>query len=276
MSRTTRKREPIADDPDFPADAFAGTAPYYAKYRVPYPKELFYDLRRRANISAAGWMLDLACGTGEIALPMAPFFREVWAVDQEPEMIAVGRSKAIAADVGDISWRTGRAEDLDLPPASFELVTIGNAFHRVDRALVANRAWQWLIPRRCFALLFSTTVWSGKEEWQLRAVEVIGRWTKPSRRADEINSRAPSHEQILSSAGFEKIEEHRFEVPYVWTIESFVGFLYSTSAASKALLGDAVADFEADLRLVLLDYDSAGRYSETIQFAYILARRPAE
>ena len=35
--------------PDFPVDAFAGTAPYYVQYRVPYPAGLLQDLRARAG-----------------------------------------------------------------------------------------------------------------------------------------------------------------------------------------------------------------------------------
>lgn len=167
--------------PKFPAAAFAGTAEYYAKYRPLYPDELFADLRTRAATSGMGRLLDLACGTGEIALPLALHFREVWALDFEPEMIEVGRRKAAAINVGNITWRVGLAEDLDAPAQSFELITMGNAYHRVDRELVADRAFEWLAPSGCFALLFADSVFSGSEQWQLRAVEVIAKWTGAGR-----------------------------------------------------------------------------------------------
>ena len=37
--------------PNFPADAFAGTATYYARYRVPYPTVLLNDLVERAGVT---------------------------------------------------------------------------------------------------------------------------------------------------------------------------------------------------------------------------------
>src|SRR5215813_11030659 len=54
--------------PDFPVDAFAGTAPYYVRYRVPYPAELLQDLVARASLTGKGRLLDLACGPGRVVV----------------------------------------------------------------------------------------------------------------------------------------------------------------------------------------------------------------
>ena len=126
--------------PNYPTDLFAGTARYYVQYRIPYPIELTDDLRIRAKLTGKGWLLDLACGTGAVALSMYAFFDEVLAVDQEPEMIEVGRQKAEQLGAENITWMTGRAEDFKAQPGSFELITIGAAFHRLDRRLIAERA----------------------------------------------------------------------------------------------------------------------------------------
>jgi hypothetical protein len=47
--------------------------------------------------------------------------------------------------------------------------------------------------------------------------------------------------------------------------------LYSTSFASRDVLGEAQADFERDLRAALLEYDGTGRYTEAISFHCIAA-----
>src|SRR5215510_10732801 len=132
--------------PDFPVDAFAGTATYYVRYRVPYPAGLLKALSTRAGLTGAGRLLDLACGPGRIALALAASFREVWAIDREPEMIEVGQQEAAQQSVHYITWMIGKAEDLRAPPASFALVTIGEAFHRLDQPLVAKHTLQWLQP----------------------------------------------------------------------------------------------------------------------------------
>src|SRR5690349_18761785 len=113
--------------PDFPRDAFAGTAAYYLRYRVPYPNALLHDLVERAGITGQGRLLDLACGPGRVALALAASFREVWAIDLEPEMIAVGQYEAAQRGVSTIAWMVGKAEDVQAPPAWFELITIGDA-----------------------------------------------------------------------------------------------------------------------------------------------------
>ena len=92
--------------PDFPAAAFAGTATYYAKHRPPYPKALMEDLLARARITRDARLLDLACGPGRISIPLASSFREIWAIDLEPEMIEVGQEEARRRGVANIRWRS--------------------------------------------------------------------------------------------------------------------------------------------------------------------------
>jgi SAM-dependent methyltransferase len=277
MTESAQNRDPIWPiTPEFPPDLFSGTARYYAQFRPPYPRELIEDLAVQAQVSGEGRLLDLACGTGEVALAMAEFFREVWAVDQEPEMIEVGREKAEREGIAKLKWTVGRAEDVDAPPSSFELITAGNAFHRLDRRLIARRALEWLSPRRSLAILGSNSVWTGKEEWQAAAVEVVRKWAGAQPSTGQGGSDQPglSHKQVLGAEGFEDIRERAFPTPYAWTLDTFIGYLQSTAIISRAALGERFEVFEADLRDVLLKFDSSGRYRETIDFYYILARRP--
>src|SRR5215475_3026052 len=139
--------------PDFPLDAFAGTATYYLRYRVPYPQALLRDLVERAGVTGQGRLLDVACGPGRIALALVSSFREVWAIDREAEMVEVGQKEATQRGVHHITWMVGKAEDLQAPPASCALITIGEAFHRLDQPLVAKHTLQWLQPGGCVAIL---------------------------------------------------------------------------------------------------------------------------
>ena len=141
------------DAPTHPTDAFAGTAEYYARYRVPYPKTLLDDVRKQAKVTGSGRLLDLACGPGRVALPLSPYFGEAWAVDQEPEMIEVGRAAARRLGVTNLRWTVGRAEDVAAAPGSFELITVGEAFHRLDQPLIAKRALARLAPGCCLVTM---------------------------------------------------------------------------------------------------------------------------
>jgi SAM-dependent methyltransferase len=266
--------------PEYPPDLFRGAATYYALHRPAYPQRLLDDLGTRANVSGTGKLLDLACGTGEVALALHESFREVWAIDLEPEMVDAGRAKATKGGVANVRWMIGRAEDVDAPAGSFELVTSGNAFHRLDRRLVAHRVLDWLAPGCCFAVLGSSSLWSGKADWQAIASDVVREWTDhPGRAAVASPDQAPSqprqtHQGVLEDAGFEEVTEYQFPTQHVWTLDSFIGYLYSTSVGSKVVRSGVADEFEAALRQRLLAYDTSGRYAETIEFYYILARRP--
>ena len=54
----------------FAADLYRGTAGHYDRYRLPYPEVMTADLIERAGVSGAGRLLDLACGTGQLAFPL--------------------------------------------------------------------------------------------------------------------------------------------------------------------------------------------------------------
>ena len=266
--------------PNFPLDAFAGTAAYYLRYRIPYPEALIKDLVARAGITGAGRLLDLACGPGRVALALVSSFREIWAIDLEPEMIEVGQEEAAQRGVANINWMVGRAEDVQAPPASIELITIGEAFHRLDQQLVAKQALEWLRPGSCLASLGSYGVMEGKEPWQRIVAEIVRRWISRARPGGDGSAQpqpgsGPKHyELVLRETGFEAVASYSFVEPHDWTIETIIGNLYSTSFCSKKVLGDNSEAFEADLRAALLAHDPSGTYRETMGFGYTIGRRP--
>src|ERR1044071_349544 len=99
--------------------SFKGTAWYYARSRPGYPAELIARLAERAGLDSTGRLLDLGCGTGPLAVPLAPYVDEVVAVDREPEMLAAFDAPANVRKV------EARAEDVDESWGRFRLATIG-------------------------------------------------------------------------------------------------------------------------------------------------------
>lgn len=255
---------------------FSGTAEYYRRFRVPYPEVLLSRLCSKAGLSGHGRLLDLGCGTGEIAVPLAPWFAEVVGVDVEPEMLQEAAKRAVAAGCSNIHWYQGSAMDYVAPQQSFELITIGSAFHWMDRALLARRCQDWLVPGQPLAILGSNSTWTGTAQWQGIARTVIRRWLGEARRAGSGNfgTSERRHEVVLADEGFETEEFHKL-VYYTWELNSFIGYLFSTSFASREVLGDMAQEFEADMRRTLLEHDSSGCYREKIVFYCILGRTSA-
>lgn len=79
-----------------------------------------------ASIELGHRVLDIACGTGEPALPAARIVgREgyVLATDLAPEMLAVAREKATAEGLENVEFRLSDGEELDVETSSFDAVT---------------------------------------------------------------------------------------------------------------------------------------------------------
>jgi SAM-dependent methyltransferase len=266
--------------PNFPRDAFAGTADYYVRYRVPYSGRLLRDLVDRAGITGAGRLLDLACGPGRLALALASSFQEIWAVDLEPEMVEAGRRQAALRGVEKIKWIEGRGEDLDAPPASFELVAIGEAFHRLDQQLMATQILRWLKPGGHLATLGCYSILSGREPWQQLVLGIVrsstGQELKECGSAGRpTTGRGPEHdERVLRDAGFAEVASYPFVEPHEWTVDAILGYLYSTSVCSKRVLGSEAESFEARLKAALLAHDAAGIFRENIQWGYTIGSKP--
>ena len=228
----------MSDDLDYLTGSFAGTARYYLQYRVPYPQELIDHLRSRLKFSGEGMMLDLACGPGRFPLRMHRFFREIWALDREEEMIQVVRESAGQAGVTSVRWLVGRAEELEAPSDAFELVTVGSAFHRLDRKRVMARALQWLTPGGAMVVMGCNAAWKGGRRWQHVVAEIIAKWMDKPMKGSGIGERFVPYGDVLAAGGFVDIEHHRFPTPHTWTLDAFIGYMYSTAKASKASSGE--------------------------------------
>lgn len=263
----------------FRTDLYRGTAPFYDRYRRPYPQDLLNDIVERLPVSGDGTLLDLACGTGQIAIPLADHFATVWAVDQEEESVSYGRDKAVSRGITNISWVAGSAESIALDGA-FDLIAVGNAFQRLDRQLVAQRMFSWLKPGGGVALLWSETPWDGDRPWQTAMRELFQDWMAVTGSTDRVPpgweaamERDP-HSQVLRRAGFDYVGRYAFSVEQTWTLETLAGFVYSTSFLSREVLGEQHAVFERDLADRLLACEISGSFNVLASYAYDLARKP--
>jgi ubiquinone/menaquinone biosynthesis C-methylase UbiE len=269
----------VSDRPVFRPDLYRGTASFYDQYRQPYPVALVDDLSRRVSARGSGRLLDLACGPGTVTFALHDRFAEVWAVDQEPEAVELGERKAAERGVRNVRWTAGRAEDVD-PDEVFDLVTIGTAFHRLDRRRVAALSMQWLRPGGHLALLWSDTPINGPAPWQRVLAGILVDWMQRAGTEDRIPAdwaediaRHP-HAGVLADAGFLIEGRYEFRAVHDWTLDALIGLVYSTSLLSRVALGGLADAFEADVRDRLRAVESAGVFREHAVYAYDLAVRP--
>src|SRR5579859_6401869 len=80
--------------------------------------EAFID---RLQIQPGSRVLDVACGTGNLAIPAARKGAQVWGVDIAPNLLEQARKRA-AAEGLDATFEEGDAEQLPYPDAHFDVV----------------------------------------------------------------------------------------------------------------------------------------------------------
>jgi SAM-dependent methyltransferase len=267
--------------PNMRADAFAGLADDYVRFRLPYPAAMLEALLADARLPAAPRLLDLAAGPGRVSLPIADRFAEVWAIDQEPDMIAAGQREAVRREISNVRWSVGRAEDCDAPSGGFDLVTIGEAFHRLDRPNVARRVLAWLKPGGALVTLGLGGAVGAAPLWRQVMAHVVRDFVgEPSRRLGAPNAtpadELADQERDIREAGFVEVVSHDFTVEHVWTLKTLLGNARSMSFLSPRALGARHAAFEAALGRALGACEPSGRYAETIGCGYTIARKLRE
>ncbi|WP_152366050.1 class I SAM-dependent methyltransferase [Microlunatus speluncae] len=263
--------------PEFAPDLFAGTAEYYAKYRDGYPEAMLDDIMITAGSPGDGTLLDLACGTGQVAIPMARRFTDVWAVDQEPDMIKVGAAAATRAGVG-VRWTCGRAETLAVGDGELRMITIANAFHRLDRRPVARSARRWLSDGGTLVIMGSgRRPEDPRPEWELIIQRSVREWRRSASPPAPTSDQSPpgqrliSHEDLLAEEGF-RVTHRSFVESRERSLDEVIGHVYSRSYASRRALGPKVDEFEAQLRRRLTDHQPNGRFAEDVGYFFSIGR----
>ena len=249
---------------------FKSTAELYSRFRVPYPESLVAGLKADAELSYDAQVLDLATGPGRLALALAPSLRTIVAVDVESEMLAEGKRVARRKGVANVEWVHSRAEDLTIAPGSLDLVTIGEAFHRLDQDIVLRRIRHWLKAGACVAIVGCFGVLDGDYAWQESLRRAVSDWTKERPTVPSGPPRGKVHDaRRLAEAGFGDVTNKEFVMSHTWTRESILGHLHSTSRFSLAALSDERDDFDRVV-LAVLDGDGSDRFPQEVSCGYTI------
>lgn len=267
-------------------DIFAGTAEYYARYRMDYPHAL-YEVARDAfslNGHPSGTLLDLGTGTGFIALELARHFERVVGLDVDAEMLHFAGKAAEHRAVTNAEWRQLPAEDLatlDGTPLGgpYRLVTAGSAFHWMDQARILGLLRTRLEPGGGILLAGLPGFISIDDTRQTDPLAevilpVVRKYLGEQRRAGSGTYAPPPKrwEDFLAEGGYEGIEVGYVPFSIEFDLGGVVGLLYSTSFANRRILGDRVETFESDLRDALLAFEPSGRYQRSYEAEWVLCR----
>jgi len=126
--------------------AFDEAAPTYDAVDVDFFTPMGAELVRRARIRAGEHVLDVGCGRGAVLVPAAaaagPDGR-VTGIDLAPAMVEL-TARALA-ELPTVTVSVGDAQQPDLPPGSFDVVTAGQVLFFLPDPPAALRAYRALL-----------------------------------------------------------------------------------------------------------------------------------
>lgn len=107
---------------------------FYHRFRRGYPAAVVDTVVESFDLTVDDALIDLGCGTGQLALPFAERVRAVVGVDPEPDMLQRARQAADEQGAVNVSWMLGQDSDMPavgalLGAGSLGAVTIGQALH---------------------------------------------------------------------------------------------------------------------------------------------------
>ena len=253
-------------------DIFKGTAWFYARNRAGYPQAFFDMIKDKFNLSKNDRVLDLGCGTGQIAIPICQYVREVVAMDPEPEMLAEGKIMAEKSGASHIWWIEGGSEDLvdmESELGKFQLAVVATAFHWMNREKTLDDLYEMLNEGGGIVIANLDNNLFRKPE----IVQVVKKWLGEERRAGSGVYKPPArpHEEVISESKFHRMEFWQYPLVFTNDIDGIIGNIYSTSMANQEVLGDKKEAFEKDLRDTLLKVNPSGKFVSEGQVQAFLA-----
>ena len=189
-----------------------------------------YPLTEKLARELGGPLLDLACGTGTMAIRMAEQGFQVTGVDIIPEMIALASRKAFKQGVS-IEWVVADARTFHLQKQFRFIYMLGNAFQhfltRADQEALLARVREHLHPQGYF--LFGTRNPSPRNLFETRFPEPQT-YTMPDGRQYVLNEQQEYdpitqiqhytfHEHWLTPQGLQEKKKYHGALRYVFPQE---------------------------------------------------------
>ena len=263
--------EPIPFEPE----RFRSAAAHYLQGRPGYAPALIEDVAALLRLDGAGRLLDLGCGPGQLAMAFRPLVAEALGMDPEPEMLALGDRLASEAGLA-VEFRQGASHDLADGMGPFRLVTIGRAFHWMDRAETLRRLDRLVEPGGAVVLFRVDHVdvpangW--RESYEAAQVGALG----SGKRAAWRQPGWVRHEAFLIASAFRDLHRVGVIEQRRTPAASLVDRALSMSSSTRARLGDdGAARLREQIETIVDQVATDGLVTEIVESTALIARRPA-
>lgn len=225
--------------------------------RPPYPDSLF-DILESLIPDPSYTLLDLGCGTGEIAIPMSRRLGRVVALDPSSAMLGTAKVQAFPAG-GAIQWVNAAAEEFDYPE-TYGLVVAAASLHWMEWDAVLARIAHALAPGGFLVLVLMQAFRDAPWFEELR--RVIPRYsTNTDYRSFDLVGELTSKRlfEIVGSA-------NTAPSPFWQPVDDYVESFHSRNGFSRQRMPEASArQFDEIVRSLVQPYAINGLLHTTVQ-----------
>jgi ubiquinone/menaquinone biosynthesis C-methylase UbiE len=220
--------------------------------RPTYPPQTF-ELLNGLIVDSPRIVLDVGCGTGNVARPLSNYVERVDAVDVSLPMLARARTLP-GGDSSKIRWLHGRVEDVEFEPP-YALITAGESLHWMEWGVVLPRFARLLTRHGVLAIAY---VIEQPEQWYDGYLQIVKRFsTNPT--YVPIDWIAELEKYHL----FHKLGERCTEPLFVrQTIEDYIASQHARSSLSlESMTPENAAQFDTQMQALLLPFAQDGLLS---------------
>ena len=236
-------------------------AELYHRYRRGYPAGLIGACIDTFSLTGDDLVIDLGCGTGQLATPIAPHVRAVIGVDPEPDMLFRARSAAQDQGVTNVAWMVGSDSDLPLlrslvAEQSVGAVTIGQALHWMDHEALFAAVGPVLRPGGGVMVVANgIPLWLQDSDWSRALREWLSDWlgANPANSCGTDNATQQRYRQSLTANGFE-VSEVELDYADELDFDHLLGGVYSALPVDRLPSPEERPQIAAELREVLHPY----------------------
>lgn len=258
-------------------ELFSGAYEYYAKYRPGIPEKVINIIVKHFDIKPNDKILDLGCGTGQVALAIEGKCGEMVCLDSDPEMLKQAK-KATKDSQMKLTWINCGSRDLGKVKeilGIFEIATICRAFHWMNQKQVLEDLDGLIDENGGIAIFGDGSFWTGDEEWQQSVKKVVQKYLGEERRAGKNTFKESEEpwENIIARSSFKFVKTQKVSIVRNWDVESITGYLFSTSFAAPNLFGDQLDRFKEEIKNTLLSISPKGMFQENAVWHMVLGSK---
>jgi SAM-dependent methyltransferase len=165
----------------------------------------------------------------------------------------------------------GRAEDVLPGLCAFDLVTMAQSFHWMDRDLVLARLAEAIRPGGGLVIVDEGRR-RPQESWELVAGQVVERFLGRTTRHPLKHPEKAHEPSLRRSHRFSDFTVREFASQLTRDLASIRGAVYSGISSARPLFGDRLAEFETALTAALLELNPTGVFHEQLETAVYVTR----